>query len=122
MANDLPKIHPYCTAVDERVRIINYEKRFVDEPSNQFELKKDYNIKEEIKTPEFQRVFLMLFISRYTDFVKNGRVDYDPPGVIAAKEDWIGHSSELNFISMFSNEFEITNDENDFTMSSEIDQ
>ena len=101
--------------------MINYKKVFVDNPSNQYEVQKDSNIQQEMRTEEFQRVFLMLLISRYTDFVQNGSIDYDPPGVIAAKENWIGHSSELNFISIFSNEFEITNDATDFTMSSEID-
>ena len=41
-------------------------------------------------------------------------------GVFTAKENWIGQESELNFIAKFSNEFEITNDTNDFTTSSEI--
>ena len=41
MANDLPRIKPYCDAVEKRVRVINYEKVFVDNPSNQFEAQKD---------------------------------------------------------------------------------
>ena len=44
MANDLPRIKPYDDALDNRVRVINYEKVFVDEPSNQFEILKDNNI------------------------------------------------------------------------------
>ena len=50
MANDLPKIKPYCNATNERVRVIHYEKIFVDNPSNEFELKKDENLKDEMKT------------------------------------------------------------------------
>ena len=69
MANDLPKIKPYDDAIDKRVRVINYEKVFVDNPSNQYEVQKDSNIQQEMRTEEFQRVFLMLLISRYTDFV-----------------------------------------------------
>ena len=87
MANDLPRINPYCDAVDKRVRVINYEKVFVDNPSNQFEAKKDVNLSDEMKTQDFQRVFLMLLIKTYRDFLENGAVEYDPPGVIAAKEN-----------------------------------
>ena len=31
MANDIPKIVPYDSAVDNRVRVISYKKQFVDE-------------------------------------------------------------------------------------------
>ena len=37
-ANDLPRIKPYDNAVDNRVRVISYAKKFVDEPTNDNEL------------------------------------------------------------------------------------
>ena len=63
-ANDLPRIKPYYNAVDNRVRIISYAKKFVDEP-NENELKKDYGLMHEMKTVKFQRVFVGLLIRRY---------------------------------------------------------
>ena len=70
MANALPWIKPYDDALNSRVRVINYEKVFVDNPSNQFEVRKDNNIKQEMKTQEFQHVFLVLFIKEYLDLKK----------------------------------------------------
>ena len=46
MANDLPRKKPYDEALNNRVRVINYEKIFVDNPTNQFEVQKDDNIKK----------------------------------------------------------------------------
>ena len=57
-ANNIPKIKPLDSAVNERLRIISFEKQFVDEPENEFELRKDTNIVEEIKTIEFQKALL----------------------------------------------------------------
>ena len=39
MANDLPKIRPHDEALDNRLRVINFEKVFVDNPTNQFEVR-----------------------------------------------------------------------------------
>ena len=59
----------------------------MDNPSNQFEIQKDDNIKEEMKTPAFQRAFLMLLVTTYIDFKRNGSIDYDPPEVLSAKQN-----------------------------------
>ena len=39
-ANDIPKITPYDDAVDNRLKIIGFNKQFVDEPTNEYQLKK----------------------------------------------------------------------------------
>ena len=57
MAIDLSRIKLYCDAVDKRVRVINYEKVFVDNPSNQFEAQKDVNLRDEMKTQDFKVSF-----------------------------------------------------------------
>ena len=101
MANDLPRIKPYDEALNNRVRVINYEKIFVDNPTNQFEVQKDDNIKNEMKNEAFQRVFLMLFIKTYLEFKQNGSVDFDPPAVLAAKENWIGNAEDISFVGRF---------------------
>ena len=49
--------------------VIYYEKIFIDNPSNKFELNKDDNLKDEIKIPEFRCALLMLMIQRYHYFV-----------------------------------------------------
>ena len=73
-----------------------------------------------MNTPEFQRVFLMILINRYKEYVISGCCDIDPLGVLNAKEDWIGEADDLNYVSKFFKDFEITNNENDFVKSSDI--
>ena len=75
-----------------------------------------------MKEEEFQRVFLMLFIKTYLDFKQNGSVDFDPPEILAAKENWIGVAANISFVGKFLFDFEITDNEEDFIKSSEINE
>jgi hypothetical protein len=119
-ANDLPKITPYDDAVDNRLRVLNYAKKFVDEPSNEMELKKDHNIKAELVIPRFQRCMVGLFIQQHLQFTKYGAVE-EPAEVKQAKKDWVGEDVIGGFMTNFLNEFEITNDEEDFITSHDIE-
>ena len=121
MSNDVNKIKPKDDAVDERVRVINYQKSFVDNPTNQYELLRDRNIDVEMESDNFKRMFLMLFIERYTEFVNGGCVETLPESVVFGKEQWIGNSEEIKYVSQFQEVFEITNNEADFVESSSID-
>lgn len=119
LANDLPPIVPYDRAVRNRVRVISYNKVFVDEPVDDMELKKDENINKEIKTKLFQRVFIGILIRAYMNYQENGEQE-EPEAVIRAKEEWIGN--ENGCIDTFLEDFEITNDENDFVSSKDLDE
>ena len=56
-ANDLSKINPFDSAVNDRINVISYHKRFVDEPTNEFKLKKP--IIKELPSPiVFPKVIL----------------------------------------------------------------
>lgn len=120
-ANDLPPIKPYDNAVDNRVRVVPYEKRFVDEPSNEYELKKDYNIEQEMTTLRFQKAMVAIFINRYFQYLDNN-LCIDPEEVIQGKKDWI--DSESDCVLSFLKEYEITNirDNNNYVKSSEIQE
>lgn len=120
LANDLPRIRPYDDAVDTRVRVLNYNKTYVDEPTNQFELKKDDNIKDELKTVKFQQAFVHILIHKYMQYVDSGKVDVEPVDVIQAKKDWVGQ--EKSCIDQFVDTFEITNNEEHYVKSSDIDE
>lgn len=118
MANDIPKITPYDTAVDGRVRIISYKKQFVDEvEDNENELLKDNNIYDEINKDEFQSAFLMMLIKRYVEFKENGDIK-EPDEVINGKKEWIEETG--NIMDLFLNDFEITDNEEDFVPSEDI--
>jgi hypothetical protein len=116
-ANDLPKIKPYDDAVDERLRVIPYDKTFVDEPSNDYELKKDYNIEQEMKTLRFQKAIVTMLINRYFQYLDDN-LYIDPKEVIQGKKDWI--DMESNYVVTFLKDYEITNDENHYVLSSDV--
>lgn len=116
-ANDLPKIKPYDTAVDNRVKVLPYEKRFVDEPSNEYELKKDHNIEQEMKTLKFQKAIVAMLINRYFQYLDDN-LYIDPKEVIQGKKDWI--DLECDYVVTFLKDYEITNDEVDYVLSSDI--
>lgn len=120
LANDLPKIKPYDDAVDARVRVISYTKEFVDEPNNEFELKKDDNVKIEIKSLLFQRCLVGIFIQGYLDKTRNG-LCVEPDAVRQAKKNWIGELVVGGFIPLFLEDFEITNNKNDYVESGVIE-
>ena len=62
MANDLPKIKPYDDAVNGRCKVFSYQKQFVADPTNEFELKMDPNIEKEMVTKRFQQCFVGLLL------------------------------------------------------------
>lgn len=118
MANDLPPISPYDKAVDNRTRIIHYKKQFTDVVEDEEnELLKDYNLVDEIKTPEFQNAFLMMLIQAYVKYKEEGEPE-EPEEVINGKKEWIGETG--NDMDKFMENFEITNDEKDFLPTEEI--
>jgi len=120
LANDLPKIKPYDDAVDNRVRFISFEKTFVDNPTNVFELKADENIKYELETERFKKCFVGAVLRRYLKHTDDGYKEITPAEVIKAKQDWTPEDS--NVMEAFKNEFEITGKDSDFVSSSRIEE
>ena len=118
MANDLPPISPYDKAVDNRTRVIHYKKQFTDVVEDEEnELLKDYNLIDEIKTTKFQNAFLMMLIQEYVKYKEEGEPE-EPEDVTNGKKEWIAETG--NDIDKFLENFEITNDVNDFLPSEEI--
>jgi hypothetical protein len=120
LANDMNKIKPYDDAVHGRVKCINYKKQFVLEPSNEFELQMDLNLKDELKTLRFQRVFVGLLIRSHADFVDNNRVEIEPAEVANAKAEWI--EQDKSPITTFLKDYDITNNAEDFIKSKDIQE
>lgn len=116
-ANDIPKIEPYDDAVDTRLRFVSFKKEFVETPTNEFQLQKDSNIENEIRTLRFQRVLVGIFIQQYMNIIDNGIPD-EPVEVISAKQEWTGDDRDP--LSKFFNEFQITNNPDDYVESNDI--
>lgn len=116
LANDIPNITPYDDAVAGRVRVTSYKKAFVDEPTNELELKKDINIENEIKTIEFQNAYVGLLINQYTCYNNNDK----PIEVMNSKKEWI--NEDKNVIEAFKYDCENTNNEKNFVLSKVIEE
>ena len=122
-ANDAPKISGIDTdpAINNRLKVISYNKKYVANPSNEYELKIDDNIDNEISTDEFKNAFQFIVFDAYLKFIANGRVENEPEAVKLSKVEWVGDGGEHKTINKFLELFEITNDKSHFTPSSEID-
>ena len=119
-SNDMNKIKPYDNAVDNRVRVISYKKQFVDgEPQNEDEISKDYNIENEMKTLKFQRVFIGLLIRQYINYAEMETKPVEPDEVKQAKVEWI--EPENNIIQSLLNDFELTNNVDDYVKSKDFE-
>lgn len=120
-ANDIPLITPYDDAVDNRVKIIGFNKQFVEDPTNEYELKRDDKLEDEMKTDKFKQHFIALIINRYIKFNnEENRKEIIPEAVNNSKTEWIGDISEFSIIGKFCNEFSLTNNETDHVLSSDI--
>jgi phage/plasmid-associated DNA primase len=116
-ANDLDKISPMDDAIVNRVRAIPYEKKYVENPKNKnYELKIDPNFDEEIQTPKFRSAFMLLLMKAYKNFMKNKRVENEPEQIRRAFVSTFGKVEE--YVDTFKNNFEFTDNENDFVESS----
>jgi hypothetical protein len=93
----------------------SYIKNYVENPKYEYELQKDDNIKNEIKTIEFQRALVGILIQRYIfgNFSK-------PEEVKNSKKEWIGENAG-DLIVKFKEDYEITNNPLDFVRSQEIE-
>ncbi len=118
-ANDTLPISPYDDAVDNRLRIISYKKKFVDNPTNEFELKKDENIDKEIQTLQFRKALIGLLIHTYVDYMETG-LHPEPEDVKNAKREWVS-DEERDPLSIVLKDYTITNDGNHYTFSYELE-
>ena len=120
-ANDLLEIKPYDSAIHERLNIISYKKKYVDNPTNEYELKKDDKIDEEMKTEKFKETFSFIITEAYLKYCKNGNKENIPQSVINCKTEWVGEEAENTAVNKFLESYEITNNIEDYTKSSDFD-
>jgi phage/plasmid-associated DNA primase len=120
-ANDFPKIKPFDKAVANRIRVVPFDKEFVDVPTNEFQLKKinEDVLKEEMNTELFKRVFVGLIIKAYIEYVYNEKKMVEPDEVVRAIEEWTEGEGN-NFIPKFLEDYEITNDVKDYVVSKDM--
>ncbi len=117
--NDIGKISPFDKAIDNRTNVINYDKKYVDNPTLCNELQKiDIKLIEtEMKTDKFKQHMMYMFIQYYSKFLMNGEME-KPLCMRVAKDDWVGESSDP--IVAFTDNYEITNNPDDYVESNDI--
>ncbi len=76
-------------------------------------------MENEIKTDVFKRVLVGLLIQEYINFLEC-KVEIEPNEIKNAKSTWVGNDSDA--LSNILNEFEITNNSEDYVESSEIER
>ena len=119
LVNDLPKIRPYDDAVDNRVRVTSFEKAYVDEPTNKYEMKKDDAFCKSIYEDEFKNALVSALFVAYKEYVDAGCVMYEPQSVKCAKTEWLGESRGV--MDVFLNDFEVSNSPDDFVTNEDIE-
>jgi len=119
-AQDLDRIRPMDDAVMTRLEGIHYQKVYVDEPSNEYELKIDRGLDQEVQTMRFRVNLMALFFETYKLWHDAGRCEVVPECVKVAVKEVVG--TETNIIDSFLSEFEITGNPEDFVRSSDIEE
>ena len=109
----------YNEQIDNRLVLIEFEKKYVENPSNELELLKDENMELEFCNLDFKHCFAKIFIDEMTKYIQNGEYKV-PEKMIQSKENIVEQKNDLIVIPKFLEDFEITNNENDFTKSDDI--
>jgi hypothetical protein len=117
-AQDLPKITPYDDAVEVRLRSIPYTKEYVNEPSSELHLRMNPDLHSDIATDSFRQAFLRLLFRSYYSFHSNGRVESVPDIIYENTKEVVG--CEANVVDTWLCNYEITNNPDDFVLSSDI--
>jgi hypothetical protein len=113
-----PKVidpHPFWAVILEKGDVV--AKNDISPVTNMFELKGDDNLKNELDTPRFHDVFLMLVVKTFRKYVTlkaDGGQLAVPLAVTDARKNWLS-SEDGSAIGKFLTDFELTNNPNDFT-------
>jgi hypothetical protein len=118
-ANDVRSISPKDDSIEKRLRVAPYNKVFVKDPENEFQLKKDDNVGNEVETLKFKLTFLHIVIEKYKEYRENNELDIEPKASIESKANWFDMQKD-NFITKFLYDFEFTNKEEDYVTSPDI--
>jgi hypothetical protein len=111
LANDIPKFSIYDDAINNRTKVITFDKVFVDNPTLPNHLPKNDKLSAETYSPAFRKAFIDLLLDRYD------KPFIEPESVSNYKKEWIAETPDM--VEMFLRDYEITNDVKDRIPSSE---
>jgi muconolactone delta-isomerase len=120
-ANDIKNVTPKDDALDFRLKCATYVKGYVENPTNEFELKKDEHINEEVVSEAFKLTFINMLFTSYKDYLARNKDELEPQDAVKAKESWF-KIKKNQILEELLNDFEITNCEDDYIQSSYIEE
>ena len=122
MMNDMPVIKPYDDAVDNRIDMLWFKRRFVDQPdpAKPWEAQMDATLKDAMRQDAWKDALFWVMVDAYYDFItKLGGKNPAPPVCVDAKAKWAEESSGP--VGMLKKDYEFTLDlENDYAAVTEI--
>ena len=120
VGNDMPNITPLDEAIKDRVRCINFEKKFKEisegEELEENELEIDLDFCTKIKSQAWKDAFVHVILDAYKDMKQNG--DETPGDVSDAFNDW---SKGYSLDERFDDDYEITQNETGTVTNKEFD-
>ena len=115
-ANDLPQIKPFDEAMDGRTIVFPFDKQYSMTPTGD-QLQADPNLSKEMETVEFKLSVLHTLLNAYQEYLKRGKLPV-PEKCRQSRKEWI--DAEPNLMESFKQTYEITNNEKDYILSSEL--
>lgn len=120
LCNDVPKINSKETAIKERIRCASFGFRFMEEseitdPTTQKVA--DKSIKTKLSSDDWKDALVMLLLWYYGQYLDNPDTFKDPEEVQEAKALWVESGG---FKETILEEFEITNNEDDYITCKEL--
>ena len=117
MLNDIPEIQPLDNAVYGRLVYYEFEKQFVEDPTEEYHVKMDKNLEKKIKEQRFINGFIHLILDAYKYYLKNGQPEFDE----LAKEEWtVEGMKDKNLANIIAESYHITKDDKDYITVSEF--
>lgn len=117
MLNDIPEISPLDDAVYGRLVYYEFEKQFVEKPTEDYHIAMDPKLDDKIRSKKFIRGFTHLMLDAYNYYLKHGQPEFDQ----RAKEEWTAEGlKDKNLASIIEESFNITKDEKDYILATEF--
>jgi phage/plasmid-associated DNA primase len=108
-ANDVAEIKPMDDAIMTRIRPLNFTKAYKENP-NEYQLKLDENMKNEVLTYHFSLGLITLFMEAYAEFVRTkDDLEKSVAADIADAYNEVFEGGVDNIVDIFKRDFEFTN-------------